>query len=134
MMPSEMSLLYNKEKGDFWYLENRQQLVNIVFKLKRNMHVIKETPSLLPLFLRRWTSTKRRWPGGRSASSPPTRTRPAHTRSSPQPIPRGLCATSASPSTTACWTTWATESRWSFGSSPLHFIITLGLLMRMERL
>lgn len=36
----------------------------------------------------------------------------AQDRSLPQPTPRGLCATSANPSTTACWTTWATESRY----------------------
>lgn len=68
---------------------------------------------------RRWTSTRRRWPGERSGSSPPTRTRRGPTRSSPLPTWSGRSDTSGSPSTTTCWTMWATGSRWA--SCPLSF-------------
>lgn len=74
-----------------------------------------QRPVLSPLVCRRWTSIKRRWPGVKLGSSPLIKTPLARTRSSLPPTQRGLCATSASPSTTACWTTWATESRWVGG-------------------
>ncbi|MEQ2167442.1 hypothetical protein GOODEAATRI_004271, partial [Goodea atripinnis] len=57
--------------------------------------------------------------------------------SQPRPTLRGLSATSANPSTTACWTTWATESRCSFflfkclESNPLVSSLSLLMLAKM---
>lgn len=70
-------------------------------------------PLLCLLCCRRWTSIKRRWPGGRSVSSRPIRTRRGPTRSSPRPIWSGRWGTSGSQSTTLCWMMWAMGSRWA---------------------
>lgn len=61
---------------------------------------------------RQWTFTKRRWPGGRSASSPLTKTRQGLIRSLHRRTWSGRSGTSGSPLTTTFWMTSATVSRW----------------------